>query len=132
MFVNQHRRDRRDAGQKIQPKEGYTSGKQASRSDGQQVAQGGQSKRAGMPSRDGDAVQAGLAIGVVILAGVDDVEPGDPGEHGAAEHERRQQIGRMSETFSPRIAIQAATGEGRGTAPSQKWAQRCESLRVKL
>ena len=50
-----------------------------------------------MPSRDRNAVQAGLRVGVVVLAGVDDVEAGDPGEHGAAEDQCRQQVGRVRE-----------------------------------
>ena len=61
------------------------------------VAGGGETERAGDSEPHGDAVEAGASVDVVVLAGVDDVEAGDPGGYGGAEDEGGEQVGGMGE-----------------------------------
>ena len=66
---------------------------------------------------------AGGNIDIIILAGVDDVEAGDPSEDCAAEDECWQQVGRMDEDDF--AADRDPCGDRRktqATVPSQKWA----------
>ena len=75
------------------------------------------------PSRAGTLCSPACAVELDVLAGVDDVEAGDPQQHGPAQHDRRQQIEPdRASTCWPRMAIQAETGASISAAPSQKWA----------
>ena len=69
------------------------------------------------PELGGHAVQLRLPVEVHVLAGVQDVEPGDPEEDRAADQDG------VAEVVRPRIAIHADTGASMSDAPSQKWAR---------
>ena len=53
------------------------------------MAGGGEPEGVADPEPPGDAAEAGLPVEVHVLAGVDDVEPGDPEQHGLGQEDRR-------------------------------------------